>query len=100
MRQKHTTNISLAVWQALSFTLMGVWIRMMNGAFTPYQQVFWRIILAALGCWVIFGSQFNAKLLRQLTKKDWLALTFCAFLVYGIGVPMFTVAFCMPTSRK
>ena len=65
---------------------------MMNGAFTPYQQVFWRIILAALGCWVIFGSQFNAKLLRQFTKKDWLALTFCAFLVYGIGVPMFTVA--------
>jgi len=41
---------------------------------------------------MIFGSQFSKKLLGQLSKKDWLVLIFCAFLVYAIGVPLFTVA--------
>ncbi len=92
MSQKHAVNISLAIWQALSFTLMGVWIRMMNGAFTSYQQVFWRVVLAGVCCWIAFGPQFNAKLLRQLSKKDWAVIASCAFLIYGLSVPLFTVA--------
>lgn len=91
-KNQHAFNISLAVWQALSFTLMGVWVRMMDGAFTPYQQVFWRSILAGLCCWIFFGSRFSKNLLSRLTRRDWIVLILHAFLAYGIGVLSFTIA--------
>jgi drug/metabolite transporter (DMT)-like permease len=92
LKNKHSLAIALAVWQAISFALMGVWVRMMNASFTVYQQVFWRSALAALICWLIFGVKFKKSTFRSLTRKDWLLYAGRSFLTYGVGVLLFTVA--------
>lgn len=85
-------SIVVAVWQALSFVLMGVWARMMNDSFTTYQQVFWRFLIAAVVAWVIFGHKFSASTFRLITKKDWFIYFLRSALNYGVGVMLFTFA--------
>lgn len=84
--------VILALWQAVSFALMGVWVRMMSESFTTYQQVFWRFVFAAALCWLVFGMQFKRSTFRGLTAKDWLIYILRSFLNYGLGVLLFTVA--------
>lgn len=91
-KNKHLLPILVAVWQAFSFVLMGVWVRMMNQSFTPYQQMFWRFLLAAIIAWLIFGNKFSKQTFRKLTGKDWFVYILRAFLNYGVGVLLFTFA--------
>ncbi|HEY4963196.1 MAG TPA: DMT family transporter [Candidatus Saccharimonadales bacterium] len=89
---KQLLPIIVAIFMALSFVLMGVWARMMNESFTIAQQVFWRFLLAAILCWIIFGHMFSKKVFQTLSKKDWTIYGIRAILNYGVGVLFFTVA--------
>lgn len=91
-KNKQTLAVALAVWQALSFALMGVWVRMMSESFTAYQQIFWRFIVAAILCWLVFGSRFTKSTFRELTAKDWFIYILRSVLNYGVGVLLFTIA--------
>jgi len=92
MSKKGTLPIIIAVFQALSFVLMGVWARMMSESFTTLQQVFWRFVFAAIVAWLVFGRKFSKKVFRELSKKDWFIYAIRAGLNYGVGVLLFTVA--------
>jgi drug/metabolite transporter (DMT)-like permease len=86
------TAIYLAIWQALSFVLMGVWIRLMGESFSPNQQIFWRLFLASLTSWIIFGRYFNKSTFKFIKKKDWSVYLTRSLLNYSIGVSFFTIA--------
>jgi hypothetical protein len=47
--------VTIAVALALNFAFMGVWIRMMAGSFTTYQQVYLRLLIAGLVALGIHG---------------------------------------------
>lgn len=89
---KNTFVIFIAILQALSLVLMGVWVRMMNESFTTYQQIFWRFFLAAVLVWILFGHKFNKTIFKELSPKDWSIYVIRAGLNYGLGVLFFTVA--------
>jgi len=91
-KNKHKLAVVLAVWQALSFVLMGVWVRMMDGSFSTYQQTFWRFIAAAGLCWLLFGVKFKKETFREIRAKDWFVYVLRSFLNYGVGVVLFTTA--------
>lgn len=82
----------IAILQTLQFATMGVWVRMMEGSFTTNQQVYIRILLAALLAWIIFWPRINKDSLRKLTQKDLSTYFVRSTLSFGIGVLFFTVA--------
>lgn len=89
---KHKTAIYFAIWQALSFVLMGIWIRLMSDSFTVNQQVFWRLFLAFIAAWVVFGRKFNKNTFKQIRNKDWFIYLLRSILNYSVGVFLFTIA--------
>jgi len=89
---KKQLGLYTAIWQALSFVLMGVWIRMMEGSFSVNQQIFWRLFLASLMAWIVFGKLFNKNIFSQIKNKDWLIYITRSLLNYSVGVYLFTIA--------
>jgi drug/metabolite transporter (DMT)-like permease len=84
--------ILLAVVQALLFVLMGVWARFMNESFTLSQQVFWRMIIALIIAWVLFGRSLDKKTLQSLSGYDWMIYVVRSILYFGAGIMLFTFA--------
>jgi drug/metabolite transporter (DMT)-like permease len=89
---KSTKNIAivLAAVQSLLFVLMGVWARFMNDSFTVSQQVFWRMIIAGIFVWLLFGNSFSKKLFRSITPRDWCIYLIRSLLYFGAGVMLIT----------
>ncbi len=90
LRKNKKLAILLAVVQSLLFVLMGVWARFMNESFTVSQQVFWRMIVALIIAWLLFGKTFNKKVITSLTQKDWLIYLIRSLLYFGAGVMLVT----------
>jgi len=84
--------ILLAVVQALLFVLMGIWARFMNQSFTLSQQVFWRMVIALIIAWTLFGRSFDKKILKSLSKYDWMIYLVRSLLYFGAGIMLFTFA--------
>ena len=82
--------IILAVVQSLLFVLMGVWARFMNDSFTVSQQVFWRMVIAGIFVWFVFGSTFSKKIFNSITPKDWVVYLIRSLLYFGAGVMLIT----------
>jgi len=77
---------------ALLFVFMGVWVRMMDGSFAPWQQVYLRMFLAGLIALVVFRRSFSVDFLRQIRGRDWAMYGLRGFLANTIGVGFFTIA--------
>lgn len=83
---------AVAILLALSYVLMGIWIRLMAGSFASWQQVWARIMLAAIIALVVFGPKIRWQLVRKLRPVDWGIYFVRGILSYVVGVGMFTIA--------
>ena len=95
MKQKNKASLKpilVAVALALNFVLMGVWIRMMAGSFSPFQQVYLRILIAGLLAAFIFRKSFNKEFLTAIKINEWAVYILRGFFANTIGVGLFTVA--------
>ena len=84
--------ILAAVVLAFSFVAMGVWVRMMAGSFASWQQVYARMLLAAILALVIFRRQVDLKFWRSIRPQEWGIYLIRAVLANAIGVGFFTLA--------
>jgi drug/metabolite transporter (DMT)-like permease len=89
---KNQKAVLVAVGLALSFSLMGVWVRMMQGSFDTFQQVYLRILLAGLVALFVFRKKFSQNLFSSIPKREWAIYGARGFMAYTIGVAGFTVA--------
>ncbi len=80
-----------AIGLALSFALMGVWVRMMDDSFGTFQQVYLRILLAGILALFVFRRKFGAGLLGSITGREWAVYGARGFAMYTVGVVGFTV---------
>lgn len=71
---------------------MGVWVRMMQDSFTTYQQVYIRVLLAALIGWVVFSRFIKLDQIQKYSSYDWAVYFLRATAAFGVGVLLFTVA--------
>lgn len=91
-QNKNQKAVLVAVCLALSFASMGVWVRMMQGSFDTFQQVYLRILLAGLLALVIFRKKFSKGLFSSMTKREWAIYGLRGLVFYTIGVAGFTIA--------
>jgi drug/metabolite transporter (DMT)-like permease len=84
--------VLVAVALALSFALMGVWVRMMQDSFDSFQQTYLRILLAGLIALVIFRKKFSERLLASISTREWIVYGGRAVMGYAVGVAAFTIA--------
>lgn len=84
--------IIVAVGLSLSFALMGVWIRMMQGSFDTFQQTYLRILLAGIMALFLFRKKFSKNLLTSISRREWGIYAVRSIVAYTIGVAGFTVA--------
>ncbi len=84
--------ILAAVFLALSFVFMGVWVRMMASSFGTWQQVYLRMLLAGLMAAMVFRRSFSWKFLRQIQARDWAVYILRGLFANTIGVGFFTIA--------
>jgi drug/metabolite transporter (DMT)-like permease len=89
---KNIGPVAVAVLLALSFAFMGVWIRMLAGSFTTYQQVYLRILIAGVLAAVVFRKQVAGIKLNRLSARHWWIYALRAFLGYTVGVLVYTFA--------
>lgn len=89
---KSQRAIVVAVGLSLGFTLMGVWVRMMEGSFESFQQSYLRILLAGLLALIIFRKRLSKQLFRSLDRREWAIYATRAAVAYVGGVSIFTIA--------
>ncbi len=80
-----------AVFIALCFVFMGVWVRMMSESFTTSQQVYIRLLVSSVLAFILLRRKFNG-LFSGLSKKDWGIYALRAFTYYTIGVGFGAIA--------
>lgn len=90
--KKANGPVVVAVLQTLLFASMGIWVRMMQESFTTYQQVYIRVLLAALFSWLIFAKTINPKQLKTYSAKTWSIYALRAVMAFSVGVLLFTYA--------
>jgi drug/metabolite transporter (DMT)-like permease len=71
---------------------MGVWIRMMDGSFGTWQQVYLRILGAAIIAMVVFRKSVNWTFMRQVKMGEWGVYVLRSIFAYVIGVGFVTIA--------
>lgn len=91
-RSTHQTAVLVALGLAVSFALMGVWVRMMEHSFDTFQQTYLRILLAGIMAVIVFRKKFSRKFLFSINRREWSIYGLRACVSYVLGVAGFTVA--------
>jgi drug/metabolite transporter (DMT)-like permease len=92
VRKTSWKPVFAAIALAVNFVLMGVWIRMMAGSFSPFQQVYLRILIAGILAAILFRGTITLHFLADIRLAEWLIYGLRGFFANTIGVGLFTVA--------
>lgn len=92
LRPAAAPAVSATVALALSFALMGVWIRMMGDRFATFQQVYLRVLLAGLIAALAFRKHLPLRHLRSMPRREWGIYGLRSLVAYAGGVGLSTVA--------
>lgn len=65
-----TKAIIVAIVLAMTFVLMGAWIRMMEESLDTFQQVYLRVFLAGIFALFIFRRKLSKSLFKQLSRRE------------------------------
>ncbi|MFZ2513074.1 MAG: DMT family transporter [Candidatus Saccharimonadales bacterium] len=90
MKNRSSLPIVIAVLQTFQFASMGIWVRMMEGSFTTYQQVYIRVLLAALLGWIFFHRSISFRKIISYSRYDLFIYFLRATMAFGVGVLFFT----------
>jgi drug/metabolite transporter (DMT)-like permease len=76
---------------ALSYSLLGVAVRLMSTGFGPFTQVYLRIGLSFILTIIFFYKKIDFLKILKITKRDWLILIAMGTLGYGFAVDFVTL---------
>ncbi len=77
---------------AFVFASMGIFARYLGTGFTVFQQVYLRIYIALILTLILFRKNIRFHKLRKATRKEWLIIALRGLLLYGIAVPLVSLA--------
>lgn len=75
----------------------GLPIRYLGLYFPFFQQIYLRILPAAIFCLLIFNKDIHLKKFISMPKKDLFILIFRCFILYGFAVTLYTKAYFLTT---
>lgn len=71
---------------------MGIFARYLNTGFTLYQQVYLRLLAAAISCLFFFGQKIRFSTFVRLKPREWLLVTARGLLYYTAGVSLYSLS--------
>jgi drug/metabolite transporter (DMT)-like permease len=71
---------------------MSVWIRMMATSFATWQQVYLRLLVAAVLALIVFRKGLGSSFWSQITPRDWVIYVLRSFAAFTVGIGFVTVA--------
>lgn len=74
------------------FASMGIFARYLGTGFTVFQQVYLRIYIALILTLIIFRKNIRFHKLKTATRREWLVVALRGLLLYGIAVPLVSLA--------
>lgn len=77
---------------AFVFASMGIFARYLGTGFTVFQQVYLRIYIALLLSFIIFRKHIHFDKLKKASHREWLVIALRGLLLYGVAVPLVSLA--------